>query len=716
MTPFGPTGKVVYERTYSRKHPDGSQEIWPETVERVARGNLALVHGADMATWPAEAITEYELLRDYMSDFRIIPAGRHLWASGVKGRQYLFNCHVAGWGEKLSRHFEFTFLRLMEGGGVGANYSSRFLEGYGSPRRGLAVHIVCDPNHPDYEALLPYLSSDYDSDWTGSFEVEDSREGWADALVDLIDTYMTDDEVKHSNRVYDVSRVRGKGSRLKTFGGIASGPAPFAKMLHDIAAVLNGPSGRWLSARSHLRPDEAMLIDHAIAECVVSGGNRRSARMAIVEWDDPHIFEFLGCKKDTGQHWTTNISVAIDNRFAELVHAEIADGLEGEDLNDWAQAQAVHREVVTGMLTNGEPGYWNQELSNLGEPNPVIATNPCGEIALEAWENCNLGHVNMDAFAPRALGDEVDIDGLVQAHELMTRFLIRATYGDVNDPGQADKLARNRRIGVGHMGVQGFWAKLGIRYSDVPKRSSGSGADELLQRLYGVVRNVARAYAFELRIPEPVKVTTVAPTGSVAKLPGVSEGIHPIFARYFNRRVRFSIADPHQAETVLRAQADGYTVEVDRYDTSGNTMIVVYPTKDALVEQVEALGYPANTVQSADEISVEDMLSFQLLYQRFWADNAVSFTVNVPAEPHQNAALQAGALAAPAPTEERLHEVAHTLSHFLGGLKGTTLMVDGTRPQAPYERITQAEYELSQLGTVADGIDEECANGACPVR
>ena len=48
--------------------------------------------------------------------------------------------------------------------------------------------------------------------------------------------------------------------------------------------------------------------------------------------------------------------------------------------------------------SNGEPGFWDSSLSNIGEPNPVVCTNPCGEITLEPWEPCNLGHVNLAAF------------------------------------------------------------------------------------------------------------------------------------------------------------------------------------------------------------------------------------------------------------------------------------------------------------------------------
>ncbi|MGW3336239.1 ribonucleoside-triphosphate reductase, adenosylcobalamin-dependent [Streptomyces sp. NPDC001009] len=714
-TPFGPTGQTVYERTYSRTKADGSRETWPETVRRVAAGNLALVHGPAEG-WNADVRAEHDELVSLMDRFAVLPAGRHLWASGVKGRQYLFNCHVSGWGEKLSRHFEFSFMRLMEGGGVGANYSTRFLEPYGPPRRALNVHIVCDPAHPDYEDMKAggVLSDSYDSDWAGAFEVEDSREGWASAMVDLIDTAMTDDEVKHSDRVYDVSRVRGKGARLKTFGGVASGPAPFGRMMQEIARVLSraaccqscGDAGVIEDYRGcdccessfpcqdcpeRLTPTEAMEIDHAIAECVVSGGNRRSARMAICAWNDPYIEEFLACKADPSKHWTTNISVEIDQDFIDYLSNGKSDdfGPGGAEF-----ARLVHRKVVAGMLKNGEPGYWNSTASNVGEVGTVVATNPCGEIALESWENCNLGHINLDAFAPTGADADFDLDGMLRAHRLMTRFLIRATWGDVTDEGQAAKLAENRRIGVGHLGVQGFLAKCGIPYSEAPAEFA---VRQLLRLLRQAVRREARDYAFELRIPEPVKVTTVAPTGTIAKLPGVTEGIHPIYARTFLRRVRFSLADPAQAARVEEFARDGFAVEPCVYDASGNTAVVTFPTLDKLVEEVEALGYPTDLVESADELSLDEMLAFQAMYQTEYADNAVSFTANVP-------------------EGLNLDETADVIEKWLPHLKGTTIMVDGTRPQAPYERITREEFEQYSTFRVEDSTDEECSSGACPIR
>ncbi|MEV5084381.1 ribonucleoside-triphosphate reductase, adenosylcobalamin-dependent, partial [Streptomyces sp. NPDC056159] len=179
---------------------------------------------------------------------------------------------------------------------------------------------------------------------------------------------------------------------------------------------------------------------------------------------------------------------------------------------------------------------------------------------------------------------------------------------------------------------------------------------------------------------------------------GVTEGIHPIYARHFIRRVRFSLVDPVQAERVNTFFAQGHNVETCVYDKSGNTVVVEFPTKEKLVEEVEALGLPAELVESADEISFSDMLAFQAMYQANYADNAVSFTVNI------------------IPGQVEQGEAEDTLKRFLPALKGTTVFPDLTRPQSPYERITAEEYEAATAKSVDASYDEACASGACPVK
>lgn len=666
---WGSAGQTVFERTYQRTKPDGSKESWYDTVVRVVEGNLALVdskHHLD---------NEREDLIDLIYNFKMLPAGRHLWATGVPGAQYLINCFVSHWTERPSDHFEYSFLRAMEGGGVGTNYSTQYLP-KARINNQLKVHIVCDDWNQDYEHMATegLLSHEYGQGWTGAYEVEDSREGWAAAIVDLIDTFFRDD-VKNMNRVYDVTKVRPSGARLKHFGGTASGPAPLARALIDLAEELSKYQGRTLT------PLMAMRMDHILAQCVVAGGVRRTARMSILEWDDPFIEGFIACKSDETSHWTTNISVAIDQEFLDLVEA-------GDP-----RAKRLLRRISEAMVLNGEPGIVNLGLARETDPT-VVCCNPCGEQFLSPWDACNLGHVNLGAFEDALTDFEARCD-LKRAHMLMARMLVRATFGDKNDPKQRETVETNRRIGVGHFGFASFVALNGRRYSDAWKYSD---LWQLMSELHRTVKRAADEYAHELRIPAPLKYTTIAPTGSIAKLPGETEGIHPVMYAYYLQRIRFNRARPSEAAQLEAYENMGFHIELDVYDQNKNTWVVEIPTKDPLVDRVVARGFKEDLVQSSDEISVEDMLMVQKMYQMQYADNAVSYTVNFDPEKV---------------TAEDMYE---SLRKHLPQLKGTTAFGAKTRPQSPKEKISKAEFELFESVMVADSGDEECGSGACPVR
>jgi ribonucleoside-triphosphate reductase (thioredoxin) len=697
---WGPTGEAVYNRTYSRQKDDGKFETWQDTVDRVVKGNLSLAYG-DTSTWSKEVWQEAALLERYMDEFKIIPAGRQLWATGVPGRQYLFNCHVSGWGEKFSDHFAFTFMRLVEGGGVGANYSTRLFEHYGCPVKSVNVRITCSQSHPDFGKLESLLADD-GRHYGMSYYVDDTREGWSRALTYLIDTSMSGqaDVIE-----FNVSGIRPEGSPLVSSGGTAAGPAPLANMLLDVGNVLNRAC-----KQGYFTPVDIMEIDHYISVGAVAGGKRRSARMSVCHWNDPFIFEFIKAKTDGRLHWTTNVSVEIDNTFIANLR-EINPNQLGAETSGRLLAQQVHAAVCKAVLSNGEPGYWNSELAQQGEPGVILSTNPCGEIPLEAWEACNLGHVNLDAFVDYDNASGVDFGGLQEAHRLMTRFLIRSTFADINDPRQREIQDKNRRIGLGHFGVQGYLAKRGIKYSDAARSVAENGIMSFagqLRYLKGVVREEARRYAFELRIPEPVKVTSVAPTGTIAKMPGVTEGIHPVYAKWYERRVRFSKRDEREFGQVLDYMNQGFKIEDDIYDPSGMTAVVVFPTEDILVKQVRDivkkygddfdLDFDESVVESAEDLTIDDMLSMQAVYQTYWADNAVSYTCNIAEGRY---------------SPEELQEI---LVKYLPRLKGTTIMVDASREQAPYTRITRQEYESAEAKRVEDSTDEACATGACPVK
>jgi hypothetical protein len=143
---------------------------------------------------------------------------------------------------------------------------------------------------------------------------------------------------------------------------------------------------------------------------------------------------------------------------------------------------------------------------------------------------------------------------------------------------------------------------------------------------------------------------------------------------------------------------EGYHVEDDLF--APNTAVVTIPTKDTLVQAVvDRFGRDGEEiVESANDLTLTELFAFQALYQTCWADNAVSFTANVD------------------PNKWSAEYVSDVLRNFAGLIKGSTIFPEASFPQAPYERITKQQYESAAVKAVEDGVDEECASGACPIK
>nr|MDA8342068.1 ribonucleoside-triphosphate reductase, adenosylcobalamin-dependent [Actinomycetota bacterium] len=501
--------------------------------------------------------------------------------------------------------------------------------------------------------------------------VEDTREGWVDAWGRLIDLSTT--EGAHEV-VMDVSWVRPHGAPLKTFGGQASGPVPLVTSVIGIVAVLNQAA----EGCRRLTGLEAMQIDHEIAASVVAGGTRRSARMSLMSWKDPEVFDFISCKADQMHHWSTNISVEVD--------AEFRDALDAGDERAWA----VLRAVSVGMAANGEPGIVDTDVHSLDEPNPIRITNPCSEVSLNfdpddaAGESCNLGSVDLAAFG-------TDHDEAIRAFRLMARFLYRATLNPhVEEPVRRIE-AVNRRIGVGIMGLQGWVAAHGSKLSDLAHRADLLGK---LSAFRSAARDEADFLADHLGLPRPVKVTAVAPTGTIAQLRGTTPGISAVMARYFIRRVRFADTDPSLAALA----ADGHTIVDDVY--ASDTKVVEFVVRDGILDR-----YPAGLIEQSDEISAPEFFAIIAAVQRHFCGpgdgQAVSATAQIPAGVDPD-------------------ELVAAMRPHLGVVKGLTVFPTVSRALSPYEPLTEEEYNArSAVGPVmlsGDSNSGECVGASCPVR
>lgn len=662
---WGPIGEEVYNRTYRR-----DDETWAASVRRIVLGNISY---APQAVESGEA----EALFDLLYDFKPIPAGRHLWVTGTQASHFNRNCWVAGWSRRLSNHFAFGAARLFEGGGVGGNYSYDLRSVTEPVRNHVDLFFTIKSDHPNYDAVKGSCGDRF-VEWNEyinpQYVVEDQREGWIDLWTTLIDI-ACDRDGNHQFLV-DLSQLRPYGAELKTFGGRASGPEPLASSSLGIIDVLNS-----VKPGEQLTGLQAMWIDHYIAASVVAGGARRSARMSLMHWRDPEIFEFINCKSDHVAHWSTNISIEIDSAFREAL-----------DDND-PHAMAVFRAMVTGMALNGEPGFVDTELHSVGERTRIRLVNPCGEASLEAefdpegdaaGESCNLGSINLDRYG-------TDSDGIKRAIRLMARFLYRATEHKHADSKASRIEERNRRIGVGLLGVQGWAAAYRSKLSELP---DSTVLVKLLEEFAEVARDAGNEIADQLGTPRPIKVTAIAPTGTIAQLAGSTPGIHPIFARHFIRRVRYSNSDPNL--DVMKAA--GYNVIPDIYADS--TSVVEFPVRDALLDR-----FGEDVIEDTEQIGLDKFIRLMITIQNAYCGGsngqAVSATASIPANMD-------------------VDELAECILPAIGSLKGLTVFPELSRPLSPYERISKAEWlELTRGGVMlesGDSNDGACVGGSCPIR
>jgi ribonucleoside-triphosphate reductase (thioredoxin) len=360
---FDGLGYIVYLRTYARKKPDGTLERWDETVRRFTEGNFRIEAKrlAEIGRLTPEKVAELnrEMERFYHLAFNLVmtPPGRGLWMSGTEYAEKVGdaenNCwgvsmrpqpYVPGGEPKVSFAPVFTFDQAMKGGGVGVNVQRKYVAQIPKVKNELWLRFVCEKYHADYEAELEALGvedcpmSTMDAPYFGYrvIRVKDSREGWAEALAEVIDAHYEG----ITKMFVDVSDIRPRGSDIKGFGGVASGPAPLVDMLTKVNAILNNRVGDYVT------PTEWGDIIQNIGCCVVAGNVRRTALILIGDNTDKEFVESKNYALEKNK-------VASQWRWASNNSVDIGSDTDRETLRDMA----------VNIYYNGEPGYVNIELS-----------------------------------------------------------------------------------------------------------------------------------------------------------------------------------------------------------------------------------------------------------------------------------------------------------------------------------------------------------------
>lgn len=479
----------------------------------------------------------------------------------------------------------------------------------------------------------------------------DSREGWGKTLYDMIVVSGTGGGVG-----INCSPIRPRGAAIGGVKGAASGSVSLMQLIN------------------------------AAGEVVKSGGGRRTALMLCLGVTHGDIAEFLDAKLDLAQLNNANVSVVFDGDpedFLELVR------------NGDPKACAVWDKVIANSLRSGEPGllngYYANRMSNIGYCEPLVATNPCGEIWMPAYDCCCLGALVLPRFV--TMDNTVDWRAIEQTVHDAVRFLDDVL--SVNNyplPEIAATCSKYRRIGLGIMGLHDMLLSLGLKYNSV---AGLEFVDRLMHKIktYAYEASVQLAMekgafpAFDadkfsrsgfiktLRpsIRESIRafgirncaLLTIAPTGTTSMVCGVTSGIEPMFAPAYERR--WWVGDARHSE------------------------VVVHP----LLAEYVRCGLDTGHFQGTFDLSIRDHLEMQRTCQKH-VDNAVSKTINL----------------APGTDPEELSDL---IMEYLPELKGITVYPEGSRenqPLTPLSMEQAMEHIESSTGTA--GVDS-CRGGVCDV-
>ncbi|CDN44774.1 adenosylcobalamin-dependent ribonucleoside-diphosphate reductase [Paenibacillus sp. P22] len=421
---------------------------------------------------------------------------------------------------------------------------------------------------------------------------------------------------------------------------------------------------------------------------IEQGGSRRGALMLMINDWHPDLLDFITVKQKMGEVTNANLSVCVSNGFMQAVKEDAEwelvfpdtrhpdyDGHWNGDLSAWKErggtvsryrtvrARDVWQTIMESAWRSAEPGvvfmeYYNR-MSNSWYFNPIICTNPCGEQGLPGWGVCNLSAINLSKFYDEEKHD-VDWEDLGRVVHWSVRFLDNVIdktpyHFEQNERNQK----KERRVGLGTMGLAELMIRLGIRYgspeslefldslyrfiareaylasSDIAaEKGSFPAFDAELYLQSGFMKNMVSAFP---EVAEAVRsggirnvtLLTQAPTGSTGTMVGTSTGIEPYFAFEYYRQSRLGF--DKQLVPIAQKWKEAHPGE---------------ELPDSFV--------------TAMELSAEEHIRVQAAIQR-WVDSSISKTANCPAD---------------FTVEEtaRLYELAYEL-----GCKGVTIYRDGSR-------------------------------------
>ena len=565
--------ELNFVNKYSALKEDGTKERWYETCRRCIEGYYSILKDhckRNRTPWnDMKALASARDAYDRMFNFKWLPPGRGLQHMGraiiheEQDSAALQNCAFLTTA-KLSVHSAreatgpFQLMMEMSMTGVGVGFDTK----------GEGRLTINEPSDDEIK----------------SFVVPDTREGWAESVAVLLESYF----FKNRSEVeFDYSEIRPLGAPLKRFGGRASGPGPLIVLHESIRDQFRGRNGEEITSR------DILDIMNKIGKAVQAGGSRRSAQIAFGDIDDE---DYITAKNwalpqnksrtdpVTGWAWNSNNSIFADK---------------DDDISH----------IIDSIKVNGEPGLMWLDLAReygrmIDPPNNkdfrVAGGNPCLEQSLEDGELCTL----VETF-PSKHEDFSDYRETLKHAYLYGKAV---TLLPTRWPESNEVMARNRRIGCSMSGLAEFVETRGWR--------------ELISWMdqgYSFIEHRDTKYSEWLAVRESIKMTSIKPSGTVSLVAGVTPGVHwPVSSGDYIRRVRYSVGDP----MVGVLEAAGYELEPAEGDPE-NTVVATFVTQ-------------APEMRNEREVSVWEKAELAVVAQRYWADNQVSATITfLPEEADQ---------------------------------------------------------------------------------
>ena len=499
-------------------------------------------------------------------------------------------------------------------------------------------------------AKLPNLEHKINKDAMSIvYKIEDSIEGWADALGVLLSSYFSKqveefERYRNCHILFDYSNIRPQGSNLSSGVGKAPGFEPLAKGLEKIRALLD----RCITnGQKKLRPIDAYDIVMHSSDAVLSGGVRRSASLALFSADDEEM-----AKAKTGNWYIDNPQRARSNNSALLL----------KDNTTFEQFE----NLMTSVKEFGEPGFiWSDSTE--------MTFNPCVEVGMwpmdettgkSGWQGCNLSTINCSSIE-----DENDFYDRCKAAAIIGTLQAGFTKLDYLGETSGRIFEREALLGVS---LTGIMEKHDLVLSEKVLKAGAVAAVETNKEI-----------SKKIGINQAARVTCLKPEGTSSSMLGTSSGIHPHHAKRYIRHVQANVLEaPFQHFKTYNPQA----CEKSRWSANDTDEVVKFPIEvpdgSKLKNQLPAVDM-LSVVKDTQKYWVNSGKNKSLCTQQYLSHN-VSNTVTVK------------------PDEwESVTRYIYNNRKFFAGISLIPQSGDKDYPQAPFTTVYTSREIVKEYGDAA---------------